>query len=394
MMKRVLPVIMLCTFCSMMGSGIVAPLLPIYATQLGITGIWLGIIYGVFSLSRACLSPVFGRLSDLKGRRIFICIGVAGYALLSVAYAFAQTQEILAIVRLLQGMASAMIVPIAQAYVGDLSPEGQEGRWMGYFNAAFAAGFGVGPLLGGLMTDHFGSQSAFFTMGAMNLIALVVAVVLLPRKEQRRVAPRGQGSFKTMSRSPLVVGLWSMGFANALGSGASQAFFPILAHEVAGATPTQVGILLGIQILVSSVGNSFGRLADRWNRRWLTVGGNAISLLYLVGMPFAHDFTILIGLSVITGIGASISSWGTSALMVTEGRRFGMGAMLSTNNVTNGIGMWLGPLAGGVLAQQIGTGSVFFFAAAMVAIACLLFIRLAIRRRQDDQAAGPPVEAT
>jgi MFS family permease len=394
MIKKVLPVLCLCTFCSMVGSGIVAPLLPIYATNLGITGIWLGIIFGVFSLSRAFLSPVFGRLSDRKGRRVFICIGVAGYTALSVAYAYAETQEMLALVRLLQGAASAMIVPIAQSYVGDLTPKGEEARWMGYFNAAFAAGFGCGPLLGGIMTDHFGQQMAFFTMGALNLVALVVALSLLPRQENRRVTTGEQASFRTMSRSPITLGLWAMGFSNALGSGASQAFFPIIAHEIAGATPTQVGILLAIQILVSSVGNSFGRMGDRFNRRWLAVGGNAISLVYLVAIPFARDFSMLAILSVVTGIGSSIASWGTSALMVTEGRRFGMGASLATLTMLGGFGMWLGPMAGGIFVEHADTSSAFFFAAVAVAVACALFIWLAILRGRDRPAAGNPAGTT
>jgi MFS family permease len=394
MMKRILPVLILCTFSSMVGSGIVAPLLPIYATNLGIAGIWLGVIFGAFSLSRALLSPVFGRLSDRQGRRKFICIGVAGYTLLSVAYAFAQTQEVFLVVRLAQGAASAMIVPIAQSYVGDLCPEGEEGRWMGYFNAAFVAGFGCGPLLGGIVTDHFGMAAAFYTMGGLNLVALVVALSLLPQKEQRRVSQRGQASFRSMSRSPVTLGLWAMGFASALGAGASQAFFPILAHEIARSTPTEVGILLAIQILVSSLGQSFGRLGDRYNRSWLAVGGNAIGLIYLVGMPFARDFSMLVVLSIVTGIGAAVSSWGTSAMMVTEGRQFGMGSALATFTMVGGFGMWLGPMVGGIFAQQVGTGSAFFFAAAAVVLACALFIWLAMLRKRDAPAAGQPGDVT
>jgi MFS family permease len=388
MMKRVLPALILCTFASMVGSGIVAPLLPTYASRLGIAGIWLGIIFGAFSLSRAFLSPVFGRLSDKQGRRRYICIGVAGYALVSLGYTWADTPEVLVVVRLLQGAASAMILPIAQAYVGDISPEGEEGKWMGYFNAAFVAGFGFGPLLGGTVSDLFDIDVAFYVMGAMNLLALVAALVLLPAKEQRKVARPGQSSFRSMSRSPLTLGLWSMSFANALGMGASQAFFPILAHEIAGATPTQVGILLTVQIMVSSLGQAFGHLGDRWNRRWLAVLGHAISLIYLAGLPFTHDFYMMVILSVITGIGAAVSSWGTSALMVTEGRKFGMGSAMATFNMVGGLGMWLGPMLGGFFAQLISTSSTFFFAAATVAFSCLLFVWLAMRRRDDG--AGLP----
>nr|HID58914.1 MFS transporter [Desulfobacterales bacterium] len=51
-----------------------------------------------------------------------------------------------------QGVAAGMIIPIAQAYVGDLSPKTEEGKWQVYFNAAFFSGFGLGPLMGGALT--------------------------------------------------------------------------------------------------------------------------------------------------------------------------------------------------------------------------------------------------
>jgi len=63
-----------------------------------------------------------------------------------------------------------MIIPIAQAYVGDIAPEGEEGTWMGYFNASFFTGFGCGPVMGGALTEHFGMTVAFSTMGGLNLL--------------------------------------------------------------------------------------------------------------------------------------------------------------------------------------------------------------------------------
>ncbi len=85
-------------------------------------GIAIGMIFGSFSLARTFFLPYFGRLSDRKGRKPFIITGLFSYALISMAFAFSDTVEMLILIRLFQGFASAMIMPVVQAYVGDITP--------------------------------------------------------------------------------------------------------------------------------------------------------------------------------------------------------------------------------------------------------------------------------
>jgi MFS family permease len=91
-------------------------------------------IFGAFSLSRTFLLPFFGRLSDRRGRKPLIVCGLFCYALISLAFMGAGSVETLILVRFFQGIASAMIMPVSQAYVGDITPVGSEGLSMGLFN--------------------------------------------------------------------------------------------------------------------------------------------------------------------------------------------------------------------------------------------------------------------
>ena len=127
--------------------GIVVPLLPVYARDLGASGLYIGMIFGVFSLSRTFLLPYFGRLSDRKGRKPFIVAGLFAYALVSVAFIFSDRVDLLIGVRFFQGMASAMIMPVIQAYVGDISSPGREGFIMGLFNMSMFLGLSLGPVV-------------------------------------------------------------------------------------------------------------------------------------------------------------------------------------------------------------------------------------------------------
>lgn len=165
MISKVFPFLALSIFSSMLGAGIVVPLLPLYAESLGATGLWLGIIFAVFSISNAISTPFFGRLSDRSGRKMFLCVGLFLYGIISLGFVLATSVLQVALVRFLQGAAGGMVLPIAQAYIGDICPEGEEGKWMGYSNAAFFTGFGVGPLMGGGLAEEFGMNAAFLGMG-------------------------------------------------------------------------------------------------------------------------------------------------------------------------------------------------------------------------------------
>ncbi len=374
MITRIFPILALSIFSSMLGVGIIAPLLPLYAENLGATGIWLGVIFGGFSISRAIFMPIIGRLSDRSGRKQFICTGLLIYSIISLGYIWADSVSQLTLVRLLHGAAAGMIIPIAQAYVGDISPEGEEGRWMGYFNAAFFTGFGFGPLMGGALTDHFSMSVAFYSMGGLNLLAFLVAILFLPEASQRKMAELHL-SFKRMSTSGIVKGLLSFRLVDALGRGGFSCFLPIFAGIYLGLSPTLIGVLLAINILVMALLQVYsGKIADRFNRKALVVLGSLVSLTSLALIPLGHNFWQLFGLCAFMGLGYAISLSAASALIVEEGRKFGMGSTIAIFTMAMSIGMAIGPIISGVVADFTNINSVFYFGAIMQFIGTSLFI--------------------
>ena len=173
MRRRIFNVLFISAFAAMLGLGIIAPLMPIYAKNLGATGIWLGIIFSGFSLTRAIFMPIIGRLSDKKGRKRFITSGLLSYSLISLLYPLAAKVYYLTGVRLIHGLASAMVVPVAMAYIGDIAEKGKEGSYMGTFNMALLLGTGAGPFLGGFINDSFGIAPVFYAMAGFTAIAFL-----------------------------------------------------------------------------------------------------------------------------------------------------------------------------------------------------------------------------
>jgi len=374
MIKKVFPVLALCVFSAMLGVGIIAPLLPLYAENLGATGIWLGVIFAGFFISRAIVTPIIGRLSDRSGRKLFLCTGLLIYSVISLGYIWAGDVLQLTVVRLIQGAAGGMILPIAQAYIGDISPEGEEGKWMGYFNAAFFTGFGFGPLMGGVLTDHFGMDVAFYTMGVLNLLAFLVAALFLPEIRREKMAVSPHPSFKKMGSSGIVKGLFSFRLSFALGRGAFTCFIPIFAAVYLNLSPTLIGILLAVNILLMALLQIYGgAIADRFNRRALVVSGSVINLISLALIPLADNFRQLLGLCALGGFGGAVSMPAASALTIEEGRKFGMGSTIAIFTMAMSIGMAVGPLVGGAIVDFLNIDSVFYFAAGVGLIGASLF---------------------
>lgn len=373
--KKVFPILALSIFSSMLGVGIISPLLPLYAEQMGATGIWIGTIFAGFSISRTIIMPIVGRLSDRSGRKLFLSVGLLGYAIISLGYIWASSVSELTLVRLIHGVASGMILPIAQAYVGDISPEGEEGTWMGYFNAAFFTGFGFGPLMGGVLTDHFGMDIAFYSMGGLNLLAFLLVIFFLPELRQRKTPTSPGASFKEMGTSGMMKGLFSFRLSFSIGRGILATFLPIFAGIYMGLSPTLIGILLAVNILLMSLLQVYGgNIADRFNRRVLVVVGSLTNFTYLALIPLGSNFWQLLAICALGGLGGAISMPAASALTVVEGRRFGMGLTIAIFAMAFSIGMVIGPLLGGIMVDFVNINSVFYFGAAIGLAGTTLFI--------------------
>jgi len=374
MLKKVFPILAVSIFSAMLGVGLVSPLLPLYAQDLGATGIQLGIIFAGYGISNSVLTPIMGRLSDRRGRKLFLCIGLAGYAIISLGYVWVANVSQLTLVRVIQGMAGAMIIPIAMAYIGDLSPKGEEGKWMGYANAAFFSGFGIGPLLGGALAERFGMNASFYSMGGLCLLAFLVALLFLPEIGQRRIGERGHLSLKEMSASPMVRGLFSFRLVQAIGRGGIMTFLPIFAATSIGLGSTLIGILLAVNMLPMMVLLPLaGRLADRFNRKALVIIGNLMYLITLALIPLASTFWLQLWLCFPRAIAGAISMPAATALTVEEGRRFGMGSTMSILMMAMGIGMAAGPPLCGVIADLVDISTVFYFGAGVGLIGTGLF---------------------
>ncbi len=160
---------------------IVSTTLPRVAEALGGMSLYAWVGSG-YMLATAVTIPVFGRLGDLFGRKRLMLASVVVVALCSIACGLAQSMLQLVIFRTLQGIGGGMMIATAFAAPADLLPDPRRRvRWMALLSASFAVASGIGPVLGGTITEWFGWRMAFMVAPLAALPTLYIIARYFPR---------------------------------------------------------------------------------------------------------------------------------------------------------------------------------------------------------------------
>lgn len=357
MKRRIFNVLFVSVFAAMLGLGIVAPLMPSYAESLGATGIWLGIIFAGFPLSRGIFMPIIGRISDRRGKRRFILAGLFVYTIISLAYIKADSVYILTLIRMIHGFASAMVIPIAMAYIGEISPKGREGSYMGSFSVSLFLGMGFGPFTGGFLKDTFGIVSAFCAMSILSAVSFVVCLLFLP---ELNIKKTDKSSFKVVIKNDILKALMVFRGINSLGIAAVMSFLPLFASEIR-LTSSQIGAILTINVLLNALlQRPFGIIADRYNKFAMIIAGSMIAAASLFLIPFAKNFVELLMIASMMGFGGALSIPASAAMAVTVGRELGQGSVMGAFNTAMSVGMITAPLISGVIMDTFGLREAFY----------------------------------
>ncbi|UCF09678.1 MAG: MFS transporter [Candidatus Bipolaricaulota bacterium] len=374
---------------AMMGVGIVAPILPLLAQTFSAGGFAIGLSFSAFPLARMLVGPVIGRLSDHIGRKRLLVLGLAGFTVISILYVITSSIWQLALFRFLQGGASMLVTPIAQAYVGDVTPAGKEGRSINAFYVSMFLGMAVGPLLGGTLAEAWGFRASFLAMGALSSCALILVLWTVP-PDARRVGARPRAAptpIRTLLRSDSVKalllyfatrGVWRQGF---------NAFFPLWAASRLGLSESSIGLILSTYMLSGGVLQlPFGMLADRWPRRIQVAIGSAGAPLLLLVVPYLSSTLQFAALTFTVGALSALSRASMLAIRTALGRKHGMGTLAGLHGAAFSSGQMLGPTAFGAIADGIGLSAAFPFGAAVGFAATVLVVRW-LRRDRGEPAA-------
>lgn len=366
-----------------MGISMVSPLLPVYAEELGATGIWIGLTFSVFAVTQTITSPFVGGWSDRYGRKPFIIAGLMLYFVAAIGYLFSTELWQVIAFRALSGGGTSLIFSVARAYLGEMTPEGQEGRWSGVFTTADIVGFGIGPLLAGIVRQELGFDAVFVGMALLMGSAATIVLLLLPPRPR---SAEDDDSSSVLPATPIMAALrhrmvlaltlnWAL---ISLSFGSTLAFLGVRLERLE-VSAGLIGLVFALESVASGVSQPFlGAAADKFDRRVLNAIG-MVALALLIGSLALTEELVLIA-AVMFGVGAAsgMSAVATNAMQVDLGRRIGMGTVIGLGSAGNGFGVLFGSLLGGLVVDLTGHNvAAFYVAAGTMLSGLVIFIWLA-----------------
>ncbi|GAC81111.1 Predicted arabinose efflux permease, MFS family [Gordonia malaquae] len=365
-----------------LGFGLIAPALPIFASEFGVGVTAATAVVSAFAVMRLAFAPTTGRLVTRLGERRIYLTGLLIVALSTLACAFAQDYWQLLAFRAAGGIGSTMFSVSAMALLIRLAPPEMRGRSSGYFSAGFLIGSLAGPLIGAALVD-FGLRLPFIVYAIALLIAAVVVAANMP------AAPLAASSADTDStkapaagflealRWPEYRAILASNFAQGWASmGVRIAVVPLFVGQGLGRSAGWAGVVLAcyaagniIAILVS------GRLSDKFGRRPVMIPGLMIAAASTAVLGFSPNIGTLLALTAIGGIGSGLFAPTHQAALgdLLADRQRG-GSALAAYGMSSDFGAVSGPLIAGVIADRWGYGPAFVVTGGVVAIALLLWL--------------------
>jgi EmrB/QacA subfamily drug resistance transporter len=176
---EILGAVLLGMFLSALDQTIVGPVLPKIVSDLHGSDVYTWAVT-IYLLTSTVTVPIYGKLSDLYGRKPILMIGITLFLLGSALSGLSQEMWQLVLFRGVQGLGAGALFPIALAIIGDLFTPAERGKYQGLFGLVFGVAFLAGPAIGGTLTDTFSWHAIFYVNIPIGLIALAVIWRLLP----------------------------------------------------------------------------------------------------------------------------------------------------------------------------------------------------------------------
>jgi DHA1 family multidrug resistance protein-like MFS transporter len=383
--ERTLYILVLAQLLSAMAFSNIFPFLPLYVRELGSSSglsveLLAGLVYSGQAFAMMIASPIWGTVADRFGRKLMVERAFFSGAILLFLMGYVQSAEQLVLLRVIQGALTGTIAA-ANALMASITPRERTGYAMGMLQVGMWAGFGMGPLTGGLLADAFGYRAAFLVTGVM--LGLAGLMVLFFVKEQFTPVERPKrksggllGDWRAILSAPNMSLTYAMRFLSALGGSMVTPVLPIFLLQLMP-DPSRVNTLAGLTGGLTYAGSSLaavvlGRVGDRiGHRRILVVSALAAGLIYLP-QGWVTQTWQLVALQAAAGVASGGLLPSVSALLARYARPGEEGSVYGLDNSVGSAARTVAPMIGAALVEFVGIPYAFLAAGVIYLLAAAL----------------------
>jgi MFS family permease len=370
----------LIAFFVALGFGIVAPVIPMFASEFGVSALAASSVISVFAFTRLIAAPPAGAMVNRIGERRVLSWGLIIVSVSSALAGLSQNFTQLLILRGLGGFGSTMFTVAAMALLIRIVPAELRGRAASAWSGGFLIGGLAGPAVGGIFVA-LSLRSPFFIYAITLLAASAVSWKHLSKAhllENANESTESALKISTALRSPAYLSAIGTNFnVGLVRFGVLNALIPLMVIQLLDLSPA----VASIAFLVSSVSQATllvyaGRLTDSHGRRISMILGNSFTVVGLTVLAFTQSPLLLILAMILMGLAGSFLSSAPTAVVgdVTHGQK--SGRVVSTYQMAADFGAIFGPLIAGFLLDSSGSFSVPF---ALAASFTLIFVVMSFR---------------
>ena len=388
-------VIFLIVFVGMMGTSLLAPLIPFYAARLGLTPEYITVIIGIYALCQFVAAPLWGQISDRWGRKPVLLLTSAGSCFAFALLGFADSVWLLILSRVIGGVCAGNLAT-AYAYVTDVTTPENRASGMGKVGAAFGLGFILGPALGGLLAGGDTVMDANFVrpaIAAASIAAVAFLCAVFFLKESRKVSvpdlakPQKPFSLNPLGRFDIVFRnrdlmlVLAVAFLLLLASSVREATIALWLHDEFKLSSKELGFLFAYTGLVITAlqGAVLGRVSKRFGEENILIWGIIAYGAGLVCFVLVQSMTALIVGTTLNAIGTAVFSNALPTVSSKLASNDQRGLVLGVYQSTGSLSRFVGPMFAGTLYAHVGMTAPFGFGIVVLVVG--LVLALIIRKK-------------
>ncbi|MBN1642609.1 MAG: MFS transporter [Anaerolineae bacterium] len=377
-------------------SGLIVPVIPLYARDFGVSYGLVGLVSGGAALGMLLGDLPSGLVVRRLGQKPTVLLGVGCHVASTVALFWARSVPEVVAFRLLSGLGQALYSVARHAYIAGAVQVSGRGRAIALFGGVARVGRFVGPLLGGVVAQAYGLRVPFLLFGVTGAAALACMAVWMPAHEEHTMV----AALATARRVPL----WQMlrdRWGLLASAGAGQLFaqmiragrtivIPLYGADALGLDVRAIGTIVSLS---SAIDMLFfypaGWIMDRLGRKWAIVPSFCLQAAGMALLPLAAGYGGLLLAALLIGFGNGLGSGSMMTLGADLAPTGVRGEFLGVWRLIGDLGSSGGPLIVGAIADLVALPAAALIMAAAGLLAGMVFGLLVPETLRREDASSP-----